>query len=549
LWPYQKEIANAIGDPEYERVTVIKSVRIGYTTLLTGALANYVSNDPAPILCLLPTESDCRDYVVSDVEPIFGATPVLSNLLAVEGNRKGDRSTILARRFPGGFAKFVAAKSPRNLRRHTVRLLFVDETDAMQPGAEGNPLALAEKRTLSYPDRKIIMGSTPTDEDTSQILRAYAQSDQRVFEVPCPSCGAYTEILWSHIEWEPDRPETAAFRCPHCSVLITERDKLQMAAAGRWRATAPHVVGHAGFRINALISPLANASWAKLVEEFLRARNDTDNLRTFVNCILAQGWRDAADEIDELIFRDTATRFPAGTVPPEVLSITAGCDLQDDRCEISYIGWGRDETAYVLSHDVLWGSPDDAAFWIDLDTALRTTWRHPWGGELRVDAAIVDSGNWTDKVYAFCFPRASRRIMAGKGIAGAQPSFKVSKGKVRGGRLFLVGVDTIKTTIMNRLLRGQSLQFAHDLDDEYFRQLCSERRVVRYSRGQPVVRFERRSGFRAETLDCMVYAFCAHYGAHVQLDQRESDLRQKPRPVAQQREEKNWIGETRTDWI
>lgn len=71
LWPFQREIADAIGDPFMERVTLVKPVRVGFTTLLTSAVASFVANDPAPILCLLPAEADCRDYMVSDVEPIF----------------------------------------------------------------------------------------------------------------------------------------------------------------------------------------------------------------------------------------------------------------------------------------------------------------------------------------------------------------------------------------------------------------------------------------------------------------------------------------------
>ena len=30
------------------------------------------------------------------------------------------------------------------------------------------------------------------------MLRSYGASDQRVFEVPCPSCGGFTEVLWQH---------------------------------------------------------------------------------------------------------------------------------------------------------------------------------------------------------------------------------------------------------------------------------------------------------------------------------------------------------------
>lgn len=250
LWPYQRGIADAISDPTTERVTIVKPVRVGFSTLLTGALASYVANEPSPILLLLPTEADCRDYMVSDVEPIFEATPALSGLLSAEADETG-RNTLLSRRFAGGSLKIVAAKAPRNLRRHNVRVLLMDEVDGMETTAEGSPLILAEKRTLSFANRKIILGSTPTIEETSNVLRSYRLSDQRIFEVPCPECGAFTEIQWNHIEWEPDRPETAAFRCPHCESLVSERHKAGMVAQGVWRITRPEVTYAAPVRIAA----------------------------------------------------------------------------------------------------------------------------------------------------------------------------------------------------------------------------------------------------------------------------------------------------------
>src|SRR5829696_1751402 len=237
LWPYQRAIADSIADPAVERVTLVKAARIGFTSLLTGALGNYVANEPAPILVLLPTESDCRDYVVSDVEPLFQASPALRGALSREVDHGEDRSTILHRLFAGGSLKIVAAKSPRNLRRHGCRVLLIDEADAMEPSSEGGPILLAEKRTLSFSDRKIVVGSTPLHEETSAVLRSYGASDQRVFEVPCPACGGFSEIAWQHIEWEPERPETAAFRCPHCEALIGEKHKPIMVEAGTWRVT------------------------------------------------------------------------------------------------------------------------------------------------------------------------------------------------------------------------------------------------------------------------------------------------------------------------
>jgi phage terminase large subunit GpA-like protein len=129
LWPYQRAIADAISDPEVERVTLVKAARLGFTTLLTGTIGAYVANEPCPVLALLPVESDCRDFVVSDIEPIFAASPALRGLLG-DDQEEGERESLLHRRFPGGSLKAVAARAPRNLRRHTARVLLVDEADA-----------------------------------------------------------------------------------------------------------------------------------------------------------------------------------------------------------------------------------------------------------------------------------------------------------------------------------------------------------------------------------------------------------------------------------
>jgi phage terminase large subunit GpA-like protein len=514
LWPYQRGIADAISDPGIERVTVVKSVRVGYSMLLTSALANFVANEPSQIIALLPTESDARDFVVSDLEPTFAATPALTGLLTGEADETG-RSTLLSRRFSGGSLKVIAAKAPRNLRRHTARILLIDEADAMESSAEGNPLILAERRTLSFGNRKIIMGSTPVSEETSHVLRSYAVSDQRVFECPCPACGVFTEIMWKHIEWEPDQPETAAFRCPHCETLVVESQKAAMVAKGAWRITAPHVKGHAGFRINALVSTLPNASWAKLAAEFLRSRNDPAELQTFVNTLLGQGWREASDEIGTLKPPET---FDG--IPPEVLVITTGVDVQHDRLEITYLGFSRTET-FVLAHNIIWGSPHDDTTWQELDDGLKQTWQHPNGGTIKVDAALIDSGDGAtvDQVYAFTKSRFSRRVVSGKGMAGNRPVIKRSQSK--GVPIFIVGVDGIKSNILQR---AKLFRFSDSLDAEWFEQFQSERRVVRYVRGQPTKHFERIAGKRAEALDCVAYGLAARELVKIDLDRRDTEL-------------------------
>ena len=548
LWPFQRGIADAISDPTIERVTVLKCVRVGYSTLLVGAVGSYVANEPAPIMVLLPTDDDCRDFIVSDMEPIFDATPAISGLLSSEVDETG-RNTMRHRRFPGGSLKVVPARSPRNLRKHTVRILLIDEEDGIEVTGEGDAIDLAIKRTLSFPNRKIVRGSTPVDMETSTISREYEASDQRVFEIQCVECSEFSEPRWAHIDWSKDKdaqgrtiahhPGTARWCCPKCGVAIAERHKAAMVENGRWRATRPDVVGHAGFRLNALISPHVNASWAKLAAEYLEVHEDAERLRTFKNTLLGEAWTEAVNSTDPA---ELATRVEAiglnvkeenGDVlkiPVEVLVLTAGVDVQDDRLETTIVGWDRAGAAYILGHFIVYGTPGDDTTWRELDEMLLTRWQHPLGGRIGIDAACVDSGDggWVDQVYAFCWPRGHRHVMAIKGRWGNRPAIEMSKGAVAKGklagknRLWIVGADTIKAAIYQRLSRYRdTIRFSRVLPLIWFEQLAAEHRVIRKIGGRPVAKFERVTGRDAEALDCVVYAFAARQAvAAINLDSR-----------------------------
>lgn len=554
LWPWQREITDALDDPSIERVSLLKSARVGFSSLLTAAIGYHVAERPAAILYLLPTESDCRGFVVDDLEPMFDASPVLRGRLGGPSIARASRNTITHRLFKGGSLKVVAGKAPRNLRRHTAKILIVDEADAIEQSAEGDPIGLAERRTMTFADRKIVVGGTPIDEATSHVTRCYRESDQRVFELPCPECGCFTEILWRHIEWEPDRPQTARFRCPHCEALIDEARKPEMLARARWRATAPHVVGHAGFKINSLVSRLPTTTWAKLAAEFLRVKDDPARLKVFVNTLLGEPWRDDdGDGADEGALAARAEPFDLERVPPDVLALTAGVDVQEERLECAIIGHTSNGAALVLDHRAIWGAVDDDATWRELDAHLKARVQHPHGGALRIDAAVIDagSGGHFDRVMSFCAARASRRVLAGKGAAGfSRPA--IAPSKTARGRLWIVGVDSLKTQIFARLARGGSIRFSDGLPRVYFEQLCSERRIVRMTRGRPVARFERVPGRRAEALDALVYALAARAALSINFSERSDDMRRPasapPTKAPDGAIRSNWMNRQSSNW-
>jgi phage terminase large subunit GpA-like protein len=270
--------------------------------------------------------------------------------------------------------------------------------------------------------------------------------------------------------------------------------------------------------------------------EFLRAKDDSDTLRVFVNTVLGEPWREQADEIEEAALAARAEGFDLGNLPPSVLAVTVGADVQGDRIEASLVGHTRDGTAYVLAHQVTWGSPLDPDTWAELDKLLHQRFPHPRGGMLKIDAAVIDAAGpsgFFETVMAFANARIGRRVLAGKGAAGfARPAIQPTKTKK--GRLFIIGVDPLKQQILSRLMRGKTIRFSHTLDATYYEQLASERRIVRMSRGRPVARFERKPGYAAEALDCLVYALAAKAALSLNAasyEQRETELSSQVPPT------------------
>jgi phage terminase large subunit GpA-like protein len=559
LWPYQRGILDAIGDPDIERVTVIKSSRVGYTKCLMAAIGATTALDPCSMILLVPTDDDARGYAVDEVEPSFESTPALSGLL--RAGRIDGRNTLTIKSFIGGGSlKILAARSPRNLRRHDAKKLFVDEEDGMDITAEGDPVLLAERRTLAHPDRKIVRGSTPTDEE-STIAIAYKESDQRVYEVPCPHCGATFEILWKHIVWPKGEPEKAVCYCPHCfdaanrerkleredifgdrpAIIIPERFKAQMVDDGVWVAQKPEVKNHAGFRLNTMISLLANARWGNLAEDFEKAkRAGPAALQVFANTTEGRVWTTTLGALDEegLLARveDFGIKPVDGRnrLPPEVLLIGAGVDTQDDRFEVVLWGFAESE-AYLLDHHVIWGDPDHDTTKAELDAYLRTTWQHPNGWTIGIEFAAVDSqGHKTQAVYDFCGPKLGRRIYAIVSRAGARKIWQPSPRRKDGVRTWVVGHDQIKTQVLQALglpmvdpetnqPSAGRCHFSSDIEADTFDQLAGEKRVVRYVKNRVVIEFRPvQAGQRVEALDCTCYCWAAKHSIRVNWAERRA---------------------------
>jgi phage terminase large subunit GpA-like protein len=503
---------DACSDPNIQEVVVMAGAQLGKTEAILNIIGYHIHHDPSPILVLQPTldmaQAFSKDRVASG---LIRSTPALRDKVKDPRSRDSGNTT-LHKVFPGGALTMVGANSASGLASRPIRLVLCDEVDRYptSAGTEGDPIQLARKRSATFWNRRIVMVSTPTNKGASRIEEAFEQSDQRRFHLPCKHCHHEQVMKWANVRWEDD-PDTAAYMCEGCGTLWSDSDRRWSIRNGTWIASK-EFNGVAGFAINGLCSP-----WTPLsdgVKDFLAVRKNPEQLRVWTNTYLGETWEDAGEQIDDY---DLAERREViETIPEDVMFLTCGTDVQDNRLECSIVGWGRDDESWVIEHVTLYGDPSTPQLWSALDSVIFKTYDTVDGRQIGIRATCVDSGgHFTNSVYQYCKKHTGRRVFAIKGVGGeGKPAAgRPSKANVAKCPLFPIGVDTVKSLLFARMRISEQgagyIHFSDRLDEEYFRQLTAEKVVTRFHKGFKKRVFEKTRA-RNEALDCMVYSYAAY---------------------------------------
>ena len=524
---YQRGIMDAINDPAIENLVIMSAAQIGKTEILLNILGYYISHDPSPILVLQPTLAMAQAFSKDRLAPMLRDTPALKGKVKDPRSRDSDNTT-LHKAFGGGHVTLAGSNSPASLASRPIRIVLADEVDRYphSAGAEGDPVALARKRSATFFNRKLVLTSTPTVKGASRIETAFEGSDKRYFQVPCVDCDEKQVLRWANVQWPEDRPDQAVYVCEHCGSAWDDTMRLRAIRRGEWQATETFT-GVAGFFINGLYSP-----WTTLADaarEFLEARKLPEQLRVFVNTYLGETWEDAGEQVDSLGLYDRREDYE-GELPEGVVVLTAGVDVQDDRLEMEIVGWGRDEESWGIAYHRLEGDPTSPQVWSDLDSILKTTFQHPSGVELSIRAVAIDTGHHTQSVYNFVKPREGRRIMAIKGVGGEGKALigRPTKNNIAKVRLYPIGSNTVKELLLSRLKISEAgpgyCHFPDTYDEEYFRQLTAEKKVTKYRRGFPYSEWVKTRA-RNEALDVRCYSVAAYAALNTNINKVAERLR------------------------
>lgn len=552
---------DALTDQAIEKVVVMSSAQVGKTEILNNAAGFFIHHEPSPILILQPSLEMAEAWSKDRLAPMLRDSEAFKGLVKDPRSRDSG-NTLLHKTFPGGHITVSGANSPSSLASRPIRVLLCDEVDRypVSAGTEGDPVTLAEKRTETFWNRRIALFSTPTIKGASRIEMAWEQSDQRRFHVPCPHCDELQTLKWSQVHWPDGEPEKAYYVCEHCGAEITDGDKPQMLAAGKWIATHDFR-GVAGFHLSELYSPWVKFS--RMAKNFLAAKDSKETLKAWINTALGETFEEAGSGVEwEDLAAGNRTEDWGESAPDEVLVVTAGVDVQGDRIELELIGWGEGEESWSLQYHTIFGNPGEDEIWKELDKILLTEIPSKLGVKLHVAAACIDSGgHHTQQVYEFCAKRTMRKVYAVKGMstAGRPLVGKFTKSNRWKVPLWPVGTDTAKELIYSRLELNSSgpgyCHFPKDRPEEWFKQLTAEKVVTRFHKG-----FPRREWIktrpRNEALDCRVYGFAALKILNVNFTALAANIVKPPAPklakTERQQEAKSrreYIKSPSSDWF
>lgn len=530
--PYMKAIYDDLSpDSPIQEVYLIKSTQVGGTEMGYNLAGYHMHIDPCPILYILPNLSICDAHSNDRLDPMIAETPEIKAVVPEKRSKEGGNSKY-RKDFFGGVFSYATAGSPDALRSKPIRILILDEISTMEQDlkGEGDPIMLAKKRTITYPNKKIFLLSTPGIYGKDLISTEYEKTDANECYVPCPHCGSYQTLEFEGLRWAAGKYDDVKYECSHCKELIAERYKPKMFNAYDWRPTQPEKIQKKkkGYRINGLYSPLGWLSWGQIAFEWDDAQGSEPKMRTFINTNLAKAYHEQEGnkpEWQRLHERADNANHRVGAPCNDVCFITAGVDVQGNRIEAYINGWGEGKRNWCIDYVVLEGDTDKPEVWEHLGNLLNSTYVREDGLELKVIFTAIDANYNTRKVHDFCAKYDSTKIIPIQGRDGLGTIFSAPRtvslteaGKQIGKtKIYGVGVSILKSEVYGWLKLDMNEDgtsppcYCHfpQFDNHFFKSLTAESlRMVKNKAGYSKLEW-KKDYERNEVLDTFIYSRAA----------------------------------------
>lgn len=278
---YLGEIARNTAD---ERV-VMKGAQARITTIfMLEAIHGLIYNQfPQGAIYYFPTEKAVESFSKTRFGPLVSDNPAIKKFMkntnSVSIKKVG--KTFL-RLFGASATKIIQGKKDgTSVRSEPADIIYRDERDLFD---EAMVRMTKDRLQNSKIGREVDLG-TPTIPDFG-ISKAFTESDQRHWLIPCPSCNEYTCIVTefpNSIKYKNNEPY---FGCIKCGTEINPRQ-------GQWVAKHPER-RVAGWLVSHFITP--NIKLAKVMDRWERDQRD-GKIGEFYNGVLGLPYIPAEDRL------------------------------------------------------------------------------------------------------------------------------------------------------------------------------------------------------------------------------------------------------------
>jgi phage terminase large subunit GpA-like protein len=552
---WQRAILDALADPTIDWIVILKAAQMGVSEIVRCAVGRWALLDPGDVLWVVTTEAAAKK-AMKKLRAMFRSTPALRPLVS---SRRTDR-TLLELVLTNGMRIVIGwAGSAQSLASDPFRYVILDEVAKYKWSVqgEGSAVDLAKERTKVYGRRgKIVLLSSPKDENDLIVTNHAEVADRRVFAVPCPACGDVQPIDWAAVRWPGGEPATAPTEAmarvrladqvegersawvacracadgkllPHRAAFDGRARWVQEEEAPRSRRVAFHVPEF--FHWETTLSDLV-AKWLRCTKP--RA------LQAFHNGSLGLPYRSEHGALSASIFQQRA-QHPNGVVPSWATAVLATADTQSDHFWFMVRAWGPGGRSRLLD----WGRVDS---FDDLEArTLKQRFPVEGRGESVVPRFLaIDSGGGmetpdgsrTHQVYQFA--KRTPHVIPVKGeadkvahegkpirtsVVAYRPPGTAKESAALEVDLHLLHTDYWKDTAAALIRADKPVLWEESLsaaDVTYGKHLTGERKVmVTAANGETSWRWEPRSKHsRHDLWDCAVYQCAAAEIAKVEVE-------------------------------
>lgn len=555
---------DAIDDPDVRQIYLQFGIRMGKT--VTGQFMMLFYADVAPYNMLFASSSKIlAEQVIERTTKMAEHHPRLAKQLPPEQDRNKHQLNFANCKIHAGWFRSDTTLADKDiLVGHGNE---VDKIVQVSTATEGDPLERFLDRATNKPRHKYIIESTPQRRNHSRVEAGRLASTNCSYYVPCPHCKRYQTLQLGNgkepggVRWDRKKDDThdenlarrtARYQCVHCEKDILDHHRGPMIRAGVWApegcsindaeaakaakawcqslkgtdgaAVDDHIPWRgwsqakwikgkpqrdgtkAGYHLSRLYD--LTITWGDIAAKWVSVQGNKQKLRSFLNEWMAETWSDVEVRHRwEALGRRLALGYSRGTVPADAWFLTAGVDVQEDRCYWIVRAWGAWATSWLVDWGVCHKIIDThgmSRLNSDLDQldAVLIKREFPVNGmtheghaKLWAARIAIDTGHRIADVHQFMLARPGDRIRAVKGDANVKSGYfraaalekNTRTGKAYEGGLmqYQLNVDAYKEDIRDRfsIAVGDpgAFYFPKEVNTEgadYLRQICNEAPVI-----------------------------------------------------------------------